>query len=56
MNKQMDKIPLKSKTAWNHLRTLKKATETVSTWPKWKQDAVVYREKSRSNDRPEVSE
>jgi hypothetical protein len=45
MNKVTDKIPLKNKTALNHLRTLKRATEIVGSWPKWKQDSLVYRER-----------
>jgi len=36
MNKILDKTPLKSRTAWSHLRTLKQASEVVSSWPEWK--------------------
>jgi len=54
MNKILDKTPLKSRTAWSHLRTLKQASEVVSSWPEWKRTAVVFRNKFSSKETPET--
>ncbi len=54
MSKILNKIPLKSETAANHLNTLQRAHETVSSWPEWKR-SVIFREKSRVQT-AEVSE
>jgi hypothetical protein len=36
-------MPLKSKTAWSHLKTVKCATEIVNSWPDWKRDIIISR-------------
>lgn len=48
MNKIVDKAPLKTGTAWSHLRTLKRASEIVRSWPEWKRTGVVFRDRSTS--------
>jgi hypothetical protein len=48
MNKVVDKTPLKNRTAWNHLQTVKRAVEIVNSWPEWKRDTVLFRDKSNS--------
>jgi len=48
MSRTLDKTPLKSKTASSHLRTVKRATEVVNSWPAWKRSTVVFRENSGS--------
>jgi hypothetical protein len=44
MSESDDKAPLKNRTAWSHLETVKKAKEEVSSWPRWKRETVVFRE------------
>ena len=39
----LDKMPLKSKTAWSHLKTVKCASQIVNSWPDWKRDIVISR-------------
>jgi hypothetical protein len=43
MSESDDKAPLKNRTAWSHLETVKKAREEVSSWPRWKRETVVFR-------------
>jgi hypothetical protein len=44
----MEKTPLKNKTAWNHIQTVRRAKETVGSWPEWKRERIVFRDKSTS--------
>ncbi len=50
MTKVVDKTPLQSRTALNHLRTVKRAVEVVGSWPEWKRDTVLFRDKSTPAD------
>ena len=54
MNSPHNKTPLKNKTAWNHLRTIRRAKEIVNSWPNWKKERVVFREKSAATPAPEA--
>jgi hypothetical protein len=46
MSSTQDKTPLKTRTAWNHLQTIQRAKETVNSWPEWKRDRVVFRDRT----------
>ena len=55
MNQIIDKVPLKNRTAWNHLRTLQRARDAVKDWPEWKKTALVFRERSRMQEATETA-
>jgi hypothetical protein len=46
MTSSTDKTSLKSQTAWNHLRTIRRAKAVVDSWPKWKRDSIIFRDKA----------
>ena len=46
----------KNKTAWNHIQTVRRAKETVDSWPDWKRDRIVFRDKSTSAIQSDVSD
>lgn len=41
----MAKVALKNRSAWAHLKGIKEATDSVSKWPAWKRDAIVFTKK-----------
>ena len=48
MSSPTDKTPLKNRTAWDHLQTVQRAREIVNSWPGWKRDRIIFRDKSAS--------
>ena len=55
MNKLVEKTAFKNRTAWNHLQTVRRAVETVSSWPEWKRGTVLFRDKSTAGLISEVT-
>ncbi len=55
MSKIINEIPLKSRTAWSHLRTLQRARDIVKEWPDWKKEALVFRGRHVSDQNTEAS-
>lgn len=49
MDKSLDKAPLKSKTAWDHIEAIDRATKIVNSWPDWKRDVTLFQSASDSN-------
>jgi hypothetical protein len=46
MTHPLEKTPLKNRTALSHLQTIKRAKEIVNSWPEWKRERIVFRDKS----------
>ena len=55
MSNLTDKTPLKNRTAWDHLQTIQRAKEIVKSWPEWKRDRIVFRDKSTSTSSSEAA-
>jgi hypothetical protein len=55
MSNLTDKTPLKNRTAWDHLQTIQRAKEIVNSWPEWKRDRIVFRDKSTSTTSSEAA-
>ena len=49
MDKSPDKAPLKSRTAWNHIEAIDRATKIVNSWPEWKRDVTLFKAASDSD-------
>jgi hypothetical protein len=58
MKRKQEETPLKNKTAWNHLQTIQRAMEKVNSWPQWKRDRILFRDKNEmeASDVPAESE
>lgn len=50
MSEEVARTPLKNRTAWSHLKTLRRATEIVRSWPEWKRDRVVFRQRPATDE------
>jgi hypothetical protein len=46
----MAKVALKNRSAWAHLKGIKEATDSVSKWPAWKRDAIVFTKKVETKE------
>ena len=36
------RTPLKTSTAWAHIKAIDQAIEIVNSWPEWKREPVVF--------------